>query len=162
MSDALDLAVTAVGELHGGRGTPLRIMYDSMTTCSFLRKELARIFGNVAGWAVPMLNAACGWHMTPEDWEKMTLRAATMERCYSLREGYQPEKDDFLPDRFFNEIITNKYDEPKVLDRNEFIKQRRRIYHDYGLKDDGTPSKALLDELGLSFTAPELKKTIDL
>ena len=39
MNDALNLAVTAVGELHGGRGTPLRVVYDSLTACSFLRRR---------------------------------------------------------------------------------------------------------------------------
>jgi aldehyde:ferredoxin oxidoreductase len=162
MKEALDLAVTPVGELHGGRGTPLRVAYDSLTTCSFLRRELARIFDGVEGWAIPMLNAASGWELRPDTWEKMMLRAATMERCYSLREGYRPERDDLVPDRFFDETIYDKYGEPKVLDREDFLKLRRRRYREYGLKDDGIPSKDLLEDLGLDFTISELKKEIDL
>jgi aldehyde:ferredoxin oxidoreductase len=162
MKEALDLAVTAVGELHGGRGTPLRVAYDSLTTCSFLRRELARIFNGAEGWAIPMLNAASGWRMTPDVWEKTMLRGATIERCYAIREGYQPERDDLLPDRFFNETIYDKYGAPKVLDRGEFLKKRRQRYREYGLRDDGTPSKELLENLDLDFTIPELKKKIDL
>jgi aldehyde:ferredoxin oxidoreductase len=160
MKDALSLALTAVGELHGGRGTPLRIIYDSLTTCSFLRRELAAIFDGVGGWGIPMLNAACGWQLTPEAWDSIMLRAAIMERCYSLREGYVPERDDMLPDRFFEETIYNKYGEPKVLNRQEFLKERRRIYNSYGLKKNGLPSPELLESLDLTFTIPLLADKI--
>ena len=151
MKDALNLALTAVGELHGGRGTPVRIIYDSLTTCSFLRRELDTIFGSVSGWGIPMLNAACGWHLTPEVWDKIVLRSVAMERCYSLREGYLPERDDQLPDRFFDETIRSKYGVPKKLNREEFLKARKRIYRTYGLADDGLPTKQSLEELGLGF-----------
>lgn len=161
MKDALDLAVTAVGELHGGRGTPLRNMYDSLTTCSFLRRELNTIFGSAGGWGIPMLNAACGWHLTTEAWDRLMLRAAIMERCYSLREGYVPERDDRLPDRFFDETILNKYGEPKVLDREVFSAEKKRIYRSYGLSDNGRPTEAVLNALDLDFTIPALKSHLE-
>ena len=160
MQDALDLAVTAVGELHGGRGTPLRIVYDSLTACSFLRREIARIFQDVAGWAIPMLQGACGWQLSADEWERMTMRAATMERCYSLREGYRPLRDDLLPERFFSEIIHSKYGEAKVLDREEFLAARKQRYRSYGLADDGRPTGEFLKELGLGFTVPSLKQQL--
>ena len=77
-----------------------------------------------------------------------------MERCYSIREGYVPERDDMLPDRFFEETIYSKYDGPKVLDKEEFLEKRKELYHSYGLRDDGTPSPTLLEELGLGFAIP--------
>ena len=117
-----------MGELHGGRGTPERMIYDSLTTCSFLRRELAKIFGSAAGGGISMLNAACGWNLTREEWDRIVLRGFTMERCYSIREGYLPEKDDVLPDRFFNETIFNKYGEPKSLSREEFLSARKEVY----------------------------------
>lgn len=159
LKDALGLAGTAVGELHGGRGSPLRIMYDSLTTCSFLRRPFTQIFGNADEWGIAMLNAACGWDLTPEDWDEFALRAATMERCYSIREGYVPERDDILPGRFFEESIHNKYGEPKVLSRKEFLEGMKELYHSYGLQEDGTPSAELLEKLGLGFTVPLLEKT---
>lgn len=160
LSDALGLAGTPVGELHGGRGTPERVMYDSLTTCSFLRKELSKIFGSAAGWGVPMLNAACGWNLTLEDWDILALRAATMERCYSIREGYVPERDDVLPERFFEEAVYSKYGQPKILKQEEFLEERERVYRSYGLQSDGTPSPDLLVELGLEFTIPTLEENL--
>jgi aldehyde:ferredoxin oxidoreductase len=160
MKDALNLAVTAVGELHGGRGTPLRVVYDSLTACSFLRREINRIFQGVAGWTIPMLQGACGWQLTTDEWERMMMRAATMERCYSLREGHDPQRDDLLPERFFSEVIHDKYGEAKVLDRDEFLAERKRRYRSYGLADDGRPTREFLEELGLGFTLPDLKQQL--
>jgi aldehyde:ferredoxin oxidoreductase len=107
-----------------------------------------------------MLNAACGWNLTPEDWDSLVLRAATMERCYSMREGYVPYRDDMLPDRFFKEIIYNKYGEPKILDQDKFMEGRKVVYGFSGLQDDGIPSRELLEELGLEFTIPVLEKSL--
>ncbi len=161
MTDALDLAITAVGEIHGGRGNPLRILYDSLTTCTFWRNTLSKIFGSAGGWGINAVNAACGWDMTLEDWGKMALRAATMERCYSIREGYIPERDDILPDRFFDETIYNKYGEPKKLDRVEFFSKRKEVYRSYGLQENGIPSDKFLEELGLGFTVSALHEALD-
>ncbi|MBW1999078.1 MAG: hypothetical protein JRJ29_14085, partial [Deltaproteobacteria bacterium] len=136
LTDALALACTAVGELHGDRGSPERVMYDSLTTCSFLRGTLKTIFGSIGGtaaWGLPMLNAATGWDLNPGDWDILVVRVAITERCYSMREGYVPSSDDDLPDRFFDETIYSKYGEPKVLDRQEFLKERKWIYRCYGL-----------------------------
>ena len=91
---------------------------------------------------------------------RLMLRAAVMERCYSMREGYVPERDDLLPDRFFDETILNKYGQPKALDREVFLKERRRIYRSYGLADDGRPTEAFLNELDLGFTVPALKNKL--
>ena len=88
------------------------------------------------------------------------LRATVMERCYSLREGYVPERDDLLPDRFFNETIYSKYGEAKVLNRAEFLEKRKGVYQSYGLADNGRPTEAFLEELDLGFTIPALKNQL--
>ncbi len=108
-----------------------------------------------------MLNAACGWNLTLEDWEKLALRGATMERCYSMREGYIPERDDMLPERFFEETVYGKYGHPRVLKREEFLEERERVYRSYGLQTDGTPSPDFLEKLGLEFTIPMLEKDLE-
>ena len=154
MKDALELAGTAVGEIHGARGAPERIMFDSLTACSFWRRTIKDIYGSVEAWATQALRAACGWELSQKDWKLLVSRGATMERCYSIREGYVPERDDTLPDRFFEETIYSKYDGPKVLDKEEFLEKRKDLYHSYGLRDDGTPSPTLLEELGLGFAIP--------
>lgn len=160
MTDAINLAGTAVGEIHGARGKPERIMYDSLTGCSFWRKTVIQLYGSFADWAIQALRATCGWELSKEEWNRMELRAATMERCFSIREGYLPERDDMIPERFFQETIHNKYNEPKKLNRDEFIEKRRELYRTYGLQDDGTPSMQSLAELGLEFTIPVMEETL--
>ena len=96
-----------------------------------------------------------------EDWKKLELRGATMERCVSIREGYVPQRDDMLPDRFFEESITNKYGESRILKRAEFLEERKKMYRSQGLRENGTPSTDLLEDLGLEFTIPVLEQILD-
>lgn len=83
-----------------------------------------------------------------------------MERCYSMREGYVPDRDDALPKRFFEEPVYGKYGEPRILKREEFLEERKRVYQSYGLQEDGTPSRDFLKELGLEFTIPALEENL--
>jgi aldehyde:ferredoxin oxidoreductase len=160
MADAVGLVLNPVGELHGGRGHPERIVYDSLTTCSFLRVDIPKVFGSLAHWARPMLEGACGWKLTEEDWKDLVLRASIMERCVSIREGYVPSRDDVLPDRFFDETIHNKYGEAKVLSREKFLEARKKAYLSYGLNEEGIPSRKTLEALEMEFVIPTLEKKL--
>ena len=160
MSDAIGLVLNPVGELHGGRGTPERIIFDSLTACSFLRRVLAKTYGSLSDWARPMLEGACGWKLSAQDWDHLVLRASIMERCLSIREGYVPSRDDILPDRFFDETIYSKYGEPKVLDREKFLEVRRKTYIGFGLNEDGVPSRKTLQDIDMEFVIPVLEKKL--
>ncbi|MFB3886373.1 MAG: aldehyde ferredoxin oxidoreductase N-terminal domain-containing protein [Thermodesulfobacteriota bacterium] len=160
MSDAIGLVLNPVGEIHGGRGTPERIIYDSLTTCSFPRDEIPEVFGSLANWARAMIEGACGWKLTEEDWDKLVLRASIMERCVSIREGYIPSRDDVLPDRFFKEVIYSKYGEPKILNREKFLDMRKKAYLTFGLNEEGVPSRRTLEDLEMEFVIPALEKKL--
>ena len=159
LKDAVDLAVVPVGELHAGRGDPRRIVYDSLTMCAFLRREIQAIFG-FDTFARDMLKATCGWDVSQEEWLNMIQRGSLMERCCCIREGYLPIRDDVLPDRFFEETIYNKYNEPKVLDHDEFMKTKEEKYLSFGLNNQGIPTKESLEKLGMKFVIPELEEII--
>jgi aldehyde:ferredoxin oxidoreductase len=158
MADAVALAVNPVGELHGGRGTPVRIMFDSLTTCSFLRRDIPMVFGSVGNWARAMLEGAAGWKLTEKDWQDQLHRTSFMERCLCMREGYVPTRDDTLPDRFFEETIYSKYGDPKILDRDKFLETRKKTYLSFGLMETGIPSGKRLEELGMGFVIPVLEE----
>ncbi len=162
LAEAVALAVNPVGELHGGRGNPVRIVFDSLTACSFLRRDIPFVFGSVGDWARPMLEGAAGWELSEGDWDDLVLRAAIMERCYCIREGYVPTRDDVLPDRFFDEVIHSKYGEPKVLDRAKFEEARKNAYLSFGLTEEGVPSRATLERLGMEFAVPVLEEKVGL
>ena len=157
MQDAIDLAVVPVGELHAGRGTPKRVVVDSLTMCAFLRNHVDKIFG-LDQFARDMLHGVCGWDVSQEEWLDMIRRGAYMERCYCIKEGYVPMRDDVLPDRFFEETITNKYGEPKILNKDEFLKMKEKTYLLFELNRKGIPPKEQLKKLGMDFVIPALEK----
>lgn len=163
MSDAIGLVMNPVGELHGkggGRAHPERVMYDALTTCAFLRREIPIVFGSLSHWARSMLEGVCGWKLTEKDWKNLMLRVSIMERCVSIREGYVPTRDDILPDRFFDEAIYSKYGEPKILDRQKFFDVRKKEYLSFGLNEEGVPSKKTLKALEMEFVIPVLEKKL--
>lgn len=163
VADAIALAVNPCGELHGiagGRSSPERMATDSLTTCYFLNEPpcIPKIFGGIGNFSIKALNAAYGWDLTMEQWNKMVRRLMTLERCYSLREGYVPARDDTLPDRFFEEVIHTKYGKPLVLQRAEFLNQREKWYSSVGVNKEGVPPKETLRKLGLEFAIPVIEK----
>lgn len=160
MSDAIGLVVNPVGELHGTRANPDRIMYDCLTTCSFHRRDIPPTFGTLGDWAIPMLEGACGWKVSEKEWRHWELRTMFMERCVSIREGLVPTRDDILPDRFFDEVIYNKYGAPKILDREQFLDMRKKTYWGLGLNEEGIPPKKTLIELDMEFVIPTLEKKL--
>ena len=81
-----------------------------------------------------------------------------MERCFSLREGHVPSRDDVLPERFFSEAVYQKYGNKLILDKEEFLRERGNWYRSVGLSDEGLPFKADLSNLGLEFTIPVLEE----
>ena len=160
LQDAIDLAVVPVGELHAGRGVPKRIVVDSLTFCAFLRNQIQEIFG-FDQFARDMLHGTCGWDISQEEWLDIVRRGAYMERCYCIREGYLPLRDDMMPDRFFEEIIHNKYGEPKILNKAEFLEKKEKTYFAFDLDRKGIPPKENLEKLGMEFVIPTLEKIPD-
>ncbi|MFB3887299.1 MAG: aldehyde ferredoxin oxidoreductase N-terminal domain-containing protein [Thermodesulfobacteriota bacterium] len=160
LSDAVGLVVNPAGELHGGRGNPVRIIFDSLTACSFLRAPIPKPFGSIANWARPMLEGACGWSLSEKDWKNLILRASIMERSVSIREGYVPLRDDILPDRFFDETIYSKYGVPKILDRKKFFEMREKTYLGFGLNEKGIPSRKTLRDLDMEFVISVLEEKL--
>jgi len=158
MLDAVWMAVNPVGELHYDRANPQTVLLDSLTSCIFFEHVIPPAFGGVNKWAAEMLNAACGWALASEDVNNLALRLAVLERCYCLREGHVPTRDDMIPDRFFDEVIYNKYGEPLRLNREKFLNEREKWYLGLGLNKEGIPPKEYLRKLGLEFVIPVLEK----
>jgi aldehyde:ferredoxin oxidoreductase len=161
MKEALELAATAVGELHAARGAPTQIIFDSLTGCAFWLGTVSEIYGSIADWAIQGLYATSNWNLNEDDLRLAELRGAAIERCYSIREGhYIPERDDIMPERFFEETIYNKYKEPKKLSKEAFFEKRKELYRSYGLQENGTYSPELLEQLGLGFAIEPVEKAL--
>ena len=159
IQEAIDLAVVPVGELHGARGGPRWMACDALTTCGFLIRPLHQVFG-WDNFAIQFLRPATGWDLSPADWKDMVRRIQFMERCNCIREGYVPTRDDVLPDRFFEETIYNKYGEPKILNRDDFLALREKTYLSFELTPQGIPPRDLLRKLDMDFVIPAMEKQI--
>jgi aldehyde:ferredoxin oxidoreductase len=131
---------------------------ESATICNFTAIPAREIWGSVNECARQYLNAACGWNLTLEDIKTIALRNFMFERCFSLREGYNPSIDNTIPDRAFTLPITNKYGETFVLDR-EWFNQALKSYYVVRLQltEEGLPPRELLTELGLDFVISALE-----
>lgn len=131
---------------------------ESATICNFTAIPAREIWGSVNECARQYLNAACGWNLSLDDLQRIALRNFMFERCFSLREGYDPSTDNTIPDRAFTLPITNKYGETYVLDR-EWFNQALKSYYVVMLQltEEGLPPRELLTELGLDFVIPVLE-----
>jgi aldehyde:ferredoxin oxidoreductase len=131
---------------------------EAATFCFFASPPFNKIWGTNAEAVRQLLNAVCGWQLTVDDIRDITLRNYHFNRCVSLREGYHPSKDDYLPPRAFDEPITEKYGTTWVWDRDEFEKEKKRHYVQMQkLTETGLPSRDSLESLGLGFVIPVLE-----
>ncbi len=131
---------------------------ESATICMFTAGPAREIWGSMEECARQYLNAVCGWNLTLDDIKTIALRNFIFERCFSLREGYLPSRDNKIPDRAFDLPITNKYGETFVLDREWFEKALKSYYVEmFQLTEEGLPPRDLLKKLGLDFVIPVLE-----
>jgi len=70
---------------------------EAATICNFAIPPFIQIWGSADEVARVFLTAVCGWNPTIDDIKEITLRNYYFNRCVSLREGYHPAKDDYLP-----------------------------------------------------------------
>lgn len=131
---------------------------EAATFCNFATGPFAQIWGSREEVARVFLNAACGWNLTVGDVKDIALRNYYFNRCISLREGYHPSKDDYLPPRAFDEPITDKYGTKWVWDRAEFEEEKKKHYvKNLALTETGLPPREGLKRLGLEFVIPVLE-----
>jgi aldehyde:ferredoxin oxidoreductase len=149
------------GTSHNGArmGTGISgMLREAATCCVFALPPFIEIWGSEYEADRLFLNAACGWNLNVEEIKDIALRTFYFNRCISLREGYHPSKDDYLPPRAFDEPITDKYGKTWVWDKAEFEEQKRKYYvEELELTEDGLPPRKGLERLGLDFVIPKLE-----
>jgi aldehyde:ferredoxin oxidoreductase len=93
------------GTTHGG-GSGL---FDAATICLFAAFPFYTIWRQPPEVARTFLNTACGWELTGQQLEDIAQRLSYLSRCVSLRKGFHSDKHSFLPQRAFDEPVTDKY-----------------------------------------------------
>jgi aldehyde:ferredoxin oxidoreductase len=148
-----------LGLVYGTRHSESHGLYDSATMCLFSSFPFYAIWGPPNEVARIFINTACGWKMEPEDINNIVRRNDYFSRCISLREGYHPQKNAVLPERAFDEPVTNKYGKTSVWKREEWEDAKKNYYVNVlGLSERGFPRKEELKALGLEFIIPVLEE----
>ncbi len=131
---------------------------ESLTFCVFASFPFFALYGPPFEVARTFLNPVCGWNITGKDVQDISLRNYYFNRCVSLRAGYYPTKDDYLPPRAFDEPIVDKYGTSWVWDREKFEQEKKRHYVNIlQLTEAGLPPRERLERLGLDFVIPTLE-----
>ncbi|MCK4537800.1 MAG: aldehyde ferredoxin oxidoreductase family protein [Candidatus Krumholzibacteria bacterium] len=113
---------------------------NSLVVCDFLPYGLDRL--------APLLASATGIEYTPESLMKTGERIHNLARLYNLRNG-RTGKDDTLPGRFFEEEMTAGLLKGQVMTREFFGDLLQKYYKRRGWDEDGVPTRAKLEQLGL-------------
>ncbi len=144
---------TCGGDHHEGNspgGQAKRCLHNSLVICSFVGGYWSpKMF-------VDMLNPLCGWDMDEAELMATARRIRTLERCFNVREGTS-RKDDTLPKRMLTEPLPEGPKKGSVFSPEEMKKVQDDYYAYFGWDDNGIPTEATLNELGLEFTIADVK-----
>jgi aldehyde:ferredoxin oxidoreductase len=99
-----------------------------------------------------IVRAVTGWNTSAFELANVGERAATMCRAFNIREGFT-EKDDWLPDRFFNPHNTGALSETSV-DPKELRKAKHLYYEMMGWESStGIPTRGTLERLNIGWVS---------
>lgn len=97
-----------------------------------------------------LLNAVTGWNLTPKELLKTGERIINLQRMFNLREGFDPEIDETLPDR-----LLTAHNEGGAAGKVPPLDKMIDEYYEVKDWPEGVPSEKKLGELGLEFTKAE-------
>lgn len=127
-------------------GENLYAVIDSLIICKFTRgiykdnEELAKV-----------IRLVTGFDMDAEEMIKAGERIHNMAKLFNIRFGAS-RKDDYPPPRAFEEKMYDEVNNGAVIDRAEYDEALSGYYKCRGWNEEGIPTKAKLEELGLDTT----------
>lgn len=127
---------------------------DAVEICKFVTSWR---FGIGPPRIAKLATALTGIQYNWQDILKCGERIWTVEYAIQRRYGLR-RKDDFPPDRFFEEPIPDGMNRGAVLDREKYENMLIEYYHIRGYNDEGIPTRQKLEELGLKDIADDLEK----
>lgn len=120
----------------------LMAVYDSIIFCKFAHRY--------AGWDIEkiceVVEFTNGFNYSPFLLLELGERVYSLERLYNSR---QREMEQFLPDRFYEEVLTEGSSKNRQINKNAFYEEIQRYYILRGWDRKGVPTKKKLEELGL-------------
>ena len=121
----------------------IRIISDSAVNCTF---AFSRTF-DYSLWS-KLLQSVTGVYYNPEKLEMISDRVNTLERLYNLRQGFSV-KDDALPKRLMEDPLPDGPHRGQVVSEEELVKMRTDYFAAMGWDENGVPTSATLQALGL-------------
>jgi aldehyde:ferredoxin oxidoreductase len=116
----------------------------SMCACDFIPIDLPII--------AELLNAATGQKYTEEDVRKIGRRIWTLTRLFNTREGFS-RQHDVIPPRIYSDPLPEGNPKGKVVPKEDFETMLTEYYKLWGWDDQGKPTRAAVEELGLASLA---------
>ncbi len=120
---------------------------DALGICRFLTKWMTPGFLGFDEFA-EIIYAATGMEMTPAQVMEVGERMWNLERLFIIREGLG-RKDDWLPERSYDEPWTHGPNKGRVQDKEKFSKLIDEYYQRHGWDNEGVPTKETLKRLDL-------------
>jgi len=113
----------------------------STTMCDFLAANLEL--------CAKLINTACETKHTEETLKVVGRRIWTMARLVNCREGFS-RRDDTIPPRIYLDPLPEGRPKGKVVTKEDFETMLSEYYQLWGWDEEGRPTRATIEELGLS------------
>jgi aldehyde:ferredoxin oxidoreductase len=120
---------------------------DCLGICKYHTAFLGATLPNFEDWS-KVLYYNTGLEMSPTDIWTVAERAYNIERLFNIREGLT-RKDDWLPDRYFDEPCQLGPVIGATIDREKFKKMIDEYYEHHGWDENGVPRPETLQRLGI-------------
>ena len=120
---------------------------DCLGICKYHTTFLGATLPNFEDWS-KVLYYNTGLEMSPLDIWTVAERAYNIERLFNIREGLT-RKDDWLPDRYFDESCQLGPVTGAKIDREKFTKMIDEYYEHHGWDENGVPRPETLQRLGI-------------
>jgi len=128
---------------------------NSLCVCMFVFGPGWPLYSS--GQLAELVRAATGWEYNLFELMKLGERTVNMQRAFDAREGFTRE-DDVLPKKLSQPLAGGRSDGAMV--PPEQIATARQIYYQMaGWDQDGRPTRAKLEELGIGWVADAMGET---
>ena len=104
-----------------------------------------------------IINSITGWRTSWYELMQVGERSTNMARIFNLREGLT-EKDDTMPEVFYENMKGGKLDNTRAIDKEDFEKAIKTRYGLMGWDEKSIPTKGKLIDLGLDWLIEEVEK----
>lgn len=154
-----DVRTIGPSESFVGKRAQTRL-FVYLTNWSYLNNCL--LLCNFVPWGhhhkMQIVRATTGWNSTLFELYRVGERAVNLAKAFNVREGFS-EKDDWLPNRFFEPqrsgFLSNTSVNPQELQASKHIYYEMMGWN----RETGKPTREKLEELGLTWVADELSSS---